>query len=207
MHRLALRATGDDAMSFNLADYTTVAERIKLFWEKNPDGAIKTTLLPSEPNVFIFRCELYRNLTDSTPFSIGHAREVAAERGVNRDFPLENCETSSIGIACKNAGIGTDKHGPSREEMQKVARVQTQASLKDEGYSNWDIGRIAATGNTENSDEPKCKHGFMQLRKGISEKTGNEYYGYVCTNTAEPCPAEWYELGPNGQWRKRVRNG
>ena len=194
-------------MSFNLADYTTVAERIKLFWEKYPDGAVRTLQLPSDANVFVMRCELYRSVTDSVPFSTGHAREVAADRGVNRDFPLENCETSAIGIACKNAGIGTDKHGPSREEMQKVERVQNRETLTDEGYSPYQIGRMAAAREASAVDsEPHCKHGAMQLRKGVSEKTGKDYYGFVCISPdkAEQCPADWWELGPNGQWRKKV---
>ena len=194
-------------MSFNLADYTTVAERIKLFWEKYPEGAVRTMALPSDANVFIMRCELYRNVSDVVPFSTGHAREVASDKGVNRDFPLENCETSSIGIACKNAGIGTDKHGPSREEMVKVERVQNRETLTDEGYTPYQIGRMAANREANAVDpEPNCKHGAMQLRKGLSEKTGKDYYGFVCISPdkAEQCPADWWELGPNGQWRKKV---
>ena len=194
-------------MSFNLADYTTVAERIKLFWEKYPDGAVRTMALPSDANVFVMRCELYRNVTDTVPFSTGHAREVAADRGVNRDFPLENCETSSIGIACKNAGIGTDKNGPSREEMQKVERVQNRETLTDEGYTPYQIGRMAAAREANPVDpEPQCRHGAMQLLKGTSEKTGKDYYGFVCISPdmAVQCPADWWELGPNGQWRKKV---
>ena len=198
-------------MSFNLADYTTVAERIKLFWEKYPEGAVRTMALPSDANVFIMRCELYRNVSDVVPFSTGHAREVASDKGVNRDFPLENCETSSIGIACKNAGIGTDKHGPSREEMQKVERVQNRETLTDEGYTPYQIGRMVAMSEANPVDpEPQCKHGAMQLRKGLSEKTGKDYYGFVCISPdkAEQCPADGWELGPNGQWRKKVaKNG
>ena len=30
---------------FNLDEYTTVRERIKLFWEKYPDGSIQTEIL------------------------------------------------------------------------------------------------------------------------------------------------------------------
>lgn len=193
--------------AINLNDYTNVAMRIKLFWEKFPEGAIRTMLILNEANVFIFRCELYRNHTDVMPFATGYAREVVAEKGVNRDFALENCETSSIGVACKNAGIGTDKHGPSREEMQKVERVQNRETLTDEGYTPYQIGRMAAAWETNAVDsEPHCKHGAMQLRKGMSEKTGKDYYGFVCISPdkAEQCPADWWELGPNGQWRKKV---
>ena len=196
-------------MTFNLADYTTVAERIKLFWEKYPDGAIRTSFLPSESNVFICKAELFRNATDVIPFAIGHAREIVADRGVNRDFPLENCETSAIGVSCKNAGIGTEKNGPSREEMEKVTRVQNRETLSAEGYSPYQIGRMAAAREADNVDaESTCKHGAMLLRKG--EKNGREFYGFTCINPDknEQCPADWWELGPNGNWRRKaLKNG
>jgi len=196
-------------MSFNLADYTTVAERIKLFWEKYPDGAIRTSFLPSESNVFICKAELFRNASDVVPFAIGHAREIVADRGVNRDFPLENCETSAIGVSCKNAGIGTEKNGPSREEMEKVTRVQNRETLSAEGYSPYQIGRMAANGLNQvpESETILCQHGPMLQRKGISEKTKKAYFGYVCVDEPK-CPAEWFDQAPDGTWhRKLVRNG
>ena len=112
---------------FNLEEYTTVAERIKMFRQMHPMGRIITQLINDNPVYIVFKCELYRDDEDTRPFSTGYAKEVIAERGVNRDFALENCETSSIGIACKNADIGTDKHSISREEAEKV-KAKTEKS-------------------------------------------------------------------------------
>ena len=94
---------------FNLSEYTTVAERIKIFWEKNPDGKIITSIVEASATRFIVKAELWRTEADPAPFVTGHANEVISERGVNRDFALENCETSAIGIACKNAGLLNDQ--------------------------------------------------------------------------------------------------
>ncbi len=44
----------------------------------------------------------------------GHADETHGARGINATFALENCETSAIGRALRNAGYGNDK--PSKEE-------------------------------------------------------------------------------------------
>ena len=88
-----------------------------------------------------------------------------------------------------------------------MERVQNRETLTDEGYSPYQIGRMAANREANAVDpEPNCKHGAMQLRKGLSEKTGKDYYGFVCISPdkAEQCPADWWELGPNGQWRKKV---
>jgi hypothetical protein len=113
-------------MAFNLDDYTTVQERSNIFWERYPDGAIRTELVEASNTRFIVVCKLYKNANDPQPFAMGHAQEVISDRGVNRDFALENAETSSRGVAFKCANIGTEKNAPSREEMEKVNRVNLE---------------------------------------------------------------------------------
>jgi hypothetical protein len=117
---------------FNLDEYTTVAERIKIFRQMFPMGRIITFLVHESVDRVVFKCELYRDDQDQFPFSTGYARELTAERGVNRDFALENCETSAIGIAAKNADIGTEKKSISREEAAKVNRVKERDALIQE---------------------------------------------------------------------------
>jgi hypothetical protein len=114
---------------FNLDDYTTVKERIKLFRQMFPMGRIITSLIHEDATRVVVKTELYRDDIDPRPFSTGYAREITAERGVNKDFALENAETSSIGVACKNADIGTEKNSISREEAAKVNRVLEKDSM------------------------------------------------------------------------------
>jgi len=113
-------------MAFNLDDYTTVQERSNIFWERYQDGAIRTELVEASNTRFIVVCKLYKNANDPQAFAMGHAQEVISDRGVNRDFALENAETSSRGVAFKCANIGTEKNAPSREEMEKVNRVNQE---------------------------------------------------------------------------------
>ena len=150
-------------MSFNMQDYTTVAERIKIFWELHPEGAISTDLIDHANQRFIVKARLFRNATDLMPFATGYAHEIVAERGVNRDFALENCETSAVGIACKNAGIGTDKHAISREEAQKVERVNAAPIVAPD--NDWE-GFISAAPIGDNPDIETCQHGMMILKEG-----------------------------------------
>lgn len=114
---------------FNLDEYTTVAERIKIFYGKYPEGRILTTLVHHDPTHIIFKAELYKNMEDTRPFVTGYAKEVISDRGVNRDFALENCETSSIGVAAKNANIGTEKNAISREEAAKVNKLRERDEM------------------------------------------------------------------------------
>ena len=139
-------------MAFNLDDYTTVQERSNIFWERYKDGAIRTEIIEASNTRFIVICKLFRQADDAQPFAVGHAQEVISDRGVNRDFALENCETSARGVAFKAANIGTEKNAPSREEMEKVKRLEKpfeeaksfQEKLQDKQNLYGKSGRSAA---------------------------------------------------------------
>ena len=209
-------------MAFNLEDYTTVKERIDLFWSMHPMGRILTYVVVEKPEYIICRSELYRDDVDSRPFSTGHAKEVISDRGVNRDFALENCETSSVGIAMKNAKIGTEKNAISREEAEKVMRVSKPKPFRPDPIQvenpedAWTVKTTSepakvdiaeAFGSTE--EIPHCKHGEMKRKEGTS-KTGKAYMGYVCTGYVatggdRQCDAIWYELTPSGKWKPQEK--
>jgi hypothetical protein len=54
-------------MSFNMQDYTTVAERIKIFWELHPEGAISTDLIDHSNQRFIVKLGCFAILLTSCP--------------------------------------------------------------------------------------------------------------------------------------------
>jgi hypothetical protein len=108
---------------FNLEEYTTVRERIQLFWEKYPNGRLHTEILDWSDKRFIVKAEIYADRGDAFPIATGLANEIVGSSNVNRDFALENCATSSLGIAIGNAGLGIDKQKASRTEMAKVVAM------------------------------------------------------------------------------------
>jgi hypothetical protein len=213
-------------MAFNLDDYTTVQERSNIFWERYPDGAIRTELVEASNTRFIVVCKLFKTTTDPQPFAMGHAQEVISDRGVNRDFALENAETSSRGVAFKCANIGTEKNAPSREEMEKVKRLETmkpnysapntrsravetalRSSFNDEVKAAidpqpvaWSIGDVVDQIGSNKPQPQECKHGMMILKEGTA-KTGRPFLGYVCS-AAKPdqCDAVWAKITANGNW-------
>jgi hypothetical protein len=198
---------------FNLEEYTTVAERIKLFREMFPMGRILTFLVHEDANRVVFKAELYRDDEDEYPFSTGYAREITSERGVNRDFALENCETSAIGIAAKNAHIGTEKKSISREEAAKVNRIiekdnlikETKAKMAqtateyvpvqkaDDPWTQWEAAPVQtmeqAVETVKSSlggiaVEESCQHGARVWRTGTS-KQGKPYGAWYCAGAKD----------------------
>ena len=212
---------------FNLDEYTTVRERIIEFWKRYPNGRIETEILEWSDKRFIVAARLYRDVEDTKPFSTGLAHEVITDKGVNKDFALENGATSSIGIACSNANIGIDKHKPSREEMQKVVAAKVVKpvvqDLVPDQQDYWTtpvnqymkvvdapqtlekaldlVQDIIGTGEAQ--EAPQCKHGHMRWREG--EKNGRAWGGYQCAHmnaggVKSDCPPQWFNIGSDGKW-------
>ena len=190
-------------MAFNLDDYTTVQERSNIFWERYKNGAIRTKIIEESETRIIILCELFRDSADDKPFATGHAKEVISDRGVNRDFALENCETSARGVAFKAANIGTEKNAPSREEMVKVTKLQAvpQTFSVDRTeplpISNEDWVK-AATVTPPKAPPPCCAKG-NNLVTGVSKTNGKEYYGYLCLDRIKE-HAIWAKQDASGAW-------
>jgi len=112
---------------FNLEDYETVEIRIKKFYEKYPEGRILTDLVSDIDDIetVIFKSFIYNG---EILLSTGWAFEREGDGFVNKTCHLENCETSAIGRGLANIGLSGDKR-PSREEMQKVERMQGEPNL------------------------------------------------------------------------------
>ena len=190
-------------MAFNLEDYTTVQERSNIFWERWPNGAVRTRIISESDTRVIVVCELFRESTDPQPFATGHAKEVISDRGVNRDFALENCETSARGVAFKAANIGTEKNGPSREEMVKVKEKQTVTQTfsvdRTEPLPISNDEWVKAATKTAPKAPPECCAKGMTLRTGLTKTTNKPYYGYVCLDNIKE-HAVWAKQDATGSW-------
>ena len=190
-------------MAFNLEDYTTVQERSNIFWERYPNGAVRTRIISESDTRVVVVCELFRDNSDEKPFATGHAKEVISDRGVNRDFALENCETSARGVAFKAANIGTEKNGPSREEMvrvkEKQAVPQTFSVDRTEPLPISNEDWIKAATKTAPKAPPECCAKGMTLRTGLTKTTNKPYYGYVCLDNIKE-HAVWAKQDATGSW-------
>ena len=190
-------------MAFNLDDYTTVQERSNIFWERYPNGAVRTRIISESDIRVIVVCELFRDNSDEKPFATGEAKEVISDRGVNRDFALENCATSARGVAFKVANIGTEKNGPSREEMvrvnQKQAVTQTFSVDRTEPLPISNDEWVKAATKTAPKAPPECCAKGMTLRTGLTKTTNKPYYGYVCLDNIKE-HAVWAKQDATGSW-------
>lgn len=134
---------------FDLQNYEPVENRIRAFWQKFPKGRLITDLQRTERSdgriEWICRTEAFTSQDDARPQATGFATEIEGSTPINRSNASENCETSSIGRCLANLGFAAKGKRPSREEMAKVARNQSQ-QRKPLSSSDWEA-LIAALAN------------------------------------------------------------
>jgi len=107
----------------DLEQYVPVEERLEKFWAKYPDGCVKTELLHADEGYVRIFAAVFKSADDRSALLATGLAEETREGYVNKTSAVENCETSAIGRALANGGFRV-KRGPSREEMEKVKRLQ-----------------------------------------------------------------------------------
>lgn len=110
---------------FNPDQYATVAERIELFYSRYPEGRINTELVARDGGEITFKALVYRTAGETSAAATGWASEREGDGEVNAVACLENTETSAVGRALANLGFTASAKRPSREEMEKAARVRS----------------------------------------------------------------------------------
>ena len=120
---------------FNLDNYETVEDRLKVFWKDNPNARISTEIahITPEGTCVTIRAEIYKQEEDARPVSTGIAQETKGQGGfANTDAWVENCETSAIGRALANWKYqGSGKARPSKEEMSKVGNSKDNVGKQE----------------------------------------------------------------------------
>ncbi len=118
-------------------DYVEVNERLKAFWQLCPDGRIVTNILKNENDICVIQAAVFENKEDNNPRATGIAYEKEGSTFINKTSYIENCETSAVGRALGNAGIGIDTSVASYEEVsnailnqdndKKISKTQVEA--------------------------------------------------------------------------------
>jgi len=119
--------------NFNLDNYETVEDRLKIFWKENPKARIHTEIvhMTEDGTCVTVRAEIYKMEVDARPVTTGLAQETKGQGGfANKDAWVENCETSAIGRALANWNYqGSKAPRPSREEMSEVGNNEDKVQV------------------------------------------------------------------------------
>jgi hypothetical protein len=214
-------------MAFNLNDYEDVAARIRRVHDNYPMCRfnIREMKVDHEKGYCWVITEIYRDANDVNAAVSDAAYEFRSDRGVNKDFWVENCVTSSYG---RSAGLllGSEKRS-TKQDMEKVARIEND--LASERIANaplainntWDefVGKeptpepvsleeaaqLVQQTFGEAEPIPTCSHGPRTIKSGVSA-AGKAWQGAMCevrgASKGDRCPAIWYVMSKTtGKWR------
>ena len=160
--------------NFNLDNYETVEERLKVFWKENPKARINTEIvhMTDDGTCVTVRAEIYKMEVDARPVTTGIAQETKGQGGfANKDAWVENCETSAIGRALANwIYQGSNKARPSREEMSKVGNQDDRVKVEKKRVQRPTKEQKDAMNKVvdEMVAEPKTKNNASQLKALMS---------------------------------------
>jgi len=206
-------------MAFNLNDYEDVAARIRRVHDNYPMCRfnIREMKVDHEKGYCWVITEIYRDANDVNAAVSDAAYEFRSDRGVNKDFWVENCVTSSYG---RSAGLllGSEKRS-TKQDMEKVARIEND--LASERIANaplainntWDefVGKeptpepvsleeaaqLVQQTFGEAEPIPTCSHGPRTIKSGVSA-AGKAWQGAMCevrgASKGDRCPPIWYVM-------------
>lgn len=198
---------------FNLNDYEDVATRIKKVHDNFPMVRFNIRELKVDHDKGYVYCitEIYRDSNDDNPAAVDAAYEFRSDKGVNRDFWVENCITSSYGRCC-GLLLGSDKRS-TKSDMEKVQRLTAKQIQVENPADPWTtkpttesttvpITEMITTAFNTAEEVPQCKHGTMVLKEGVGDN--GPWHGYMCAGSrlsnVEKCKAVYYEMKPSGKW-------
>lgn len=118
----------------SIEDYEPVSSRLARFWEKHPEGRVITKLITIEGDRVVVQADIYVDREDDRPIATDFAEEIRGSNNVNKSSHIENACTSAIGRAladCSFASSTDWTRRPSREEMQKVERMQGNTHITE----------------------------------------------------------------------------
>ena len=190
---------------FDLESYEDVNSRIKRFRETHPVGRIETNIIDIDivKGYVLIQASVYREHEDLVPAAIDFAFEIRSDRGVNKDFWVENAVTSAVGRAI--GLLMPSEKRPTKQDMEKVERLSHVPAQSDPWAtftvstenveSVGDVLQLVSDklGGEIVEETPLCAHGRMIHKTGTSSKTGKPYEGYVCPSKvkADQCQAVW----------------
>lgn len=149
-------------------DYVEVNERVKAFRRIYPEGIIDTKLLSNENGVCVFMAQVgYYDEEGVKWLASGHAYEKENSSFINKTSYIENCETSAVGRALGNLGIGIDTSIASAEEVEN-------AMLQQEAQKNKkDTTEKATTQNKTDNNETQQTIS-LTMEKALKESIRNK---------------------------------
>jgi len=148
-------------------DYIPVNERIIYFRteEEYKGWSFLTEIVSIEEGIVLMNTTVYDE--KGVPKSNGFASEKDGSSFINKTSYIENCETSSVGRALGNLGIGVDTSVASFEEVANAITQQNKPTTKPQPKPKKEYS------NNDDMVAEGIRKGIAMLEK-LFDKAGND---------------------------------
>lgn len=108
-------------------EYKTVAKRVDEFRKDHKtDMSIITRIIVADEKTVVMKAEISDK--EGRVIATGFAEEKRTSKGINETSALENCETSAIGRALANFGLGGDEYASADEVANAISQQRNTPS-------------------------------------------------------------------------------
>lgn len=150
-------------------EYKTVAKRVDEFRKDHKtDMSIVTSIIVADEKTVVMKAEISDK--DGRIIATGFAEEKRTAKGINETSALENCETSAIGRALANFGLGGGEYA-SADEVANAINQQSQPVKKT--YNRLDFDNIRETLSLVTSEKLLDEYG-EELKKTYPKMTAGQ---------------------------------
>ena len=164
-------------------EYVTVNERLKEFRNTHKDYSLITEIIEKGNDFCLMKASVIDD--KGTVRATGYAREVISKSPINKFAFVENCETSAIGRALGNFGIGIDESVCTADELimklaqdqqrEPAANVNTAPTQpKSLGERIADFKKFLSSANLETLNSPKYKDKLNALCREAGPEIAEE---------------------------------
>ena len=132
---MATKDTG--VVNIHGKEYKTVAKRVDEFRQANKtDLSIITSLVDRDSDTVVMKAEILDK--DGRVIATGYAEEHRTASQINRTSALENCETSAIGRALANFGLGGGEYASADEVANAISQQAAPAPVQRKSSLSFD---------------------------------------------------------------------
>lgn len=136
-----------DKVNLHGKKYVMVKDRIAIFRRYLPEWRMDTEIIEYKGDEVIIKAFIYDD--EGHIIATGMAQEMKLASSINKTSFVENCETSALGRALANLGLGIDASYASGDEVMNALEIERVQKTKPKKFEIANLQDLADKANQD----------------------------------------------------------